>query len=235
MPWASLRLQRACAYAEGNRSNMNCTACAEWWHPANVYGATEEAAARQLLRHRPHWRSGAQRPTLAWFTCATKPEVNGSDAWRLEYLQHIRVAVASALLNARSLAPHVIYLHSTHQPYVDDEFTSFLRAVGAFLFSKMRGPGKSSGTGFPPREPSVGSQTPDLALPGVRFWQLLSHDWRQPPGRLRPSRALSTPPLSQSGGLDGPKFSLSQPYALSTRHLPNRYIKYKIKKYQNNQ
>ena len=131
----SPRLQQLCASAE-NRTNMfhtppcNCTACAEWWQPANLYGASEEAAARHLL-HRV--QQGHHRPSLAWFICATKPEVNGSQAWRMEYLQHIRVAVASALLHAPTLAPHVIYMHTERQPYVEDDFTSFVRAVGGRL------------------------------------------------------------------------------------------------------
>ena len=43
---------------------------------------------------------------------------------------HARVAVLSALLNAPSLVPHVVYMHHAHQLFEADDLTRWLQALG---------------------------------------------------------------------------------------------------------
>ena len=111
-----------CAAAAGNHSPSSCGPCAKAWNLPAI--APPRAPVSWAALPLP-----SVRPRLAWFTCVTKPSAADSTGW--DNLAHLRAAVVSARLNAPSLAPHVVYLHSPDQPLEDDGFSRWLRAAGA--------------------------------------------------------------------------------------------------------
>ena len=91
VPWA-------CAQANGSVSD--CAAC-EWWPLLEPL----PAAARPLP-------PPTAAPDTAWFMCLTEPTGSTSSA----HLDFARSAIVSARLNAPSLAPHVVFLHTPGAP-----------------------------------------------------------------------------------------------------------------------
>ena len=91
LPWA-------CAQANGSVSD--CAAC-EWWPLPEPL----PAAARPLP-------PPIAAPDTAWFMCLTEPTGSTSSA----HLDFARAAIVSARLNAPSLAPHVVFLHTPSAP-----------------------------------------------------------------------------------------------------------------------
>lgn len=123
------------------RAWLNCEQCAAEWQPPDLQRelkhatSSEPAAALQETLARLRARQTAEpRKKLAWFICLTKPhEANHSHLTRRlqrEMSNHARVAVLSALLNAPSLVPHVVYMHHAHQRFEADDLTRWLQALG---------------------------------------------------------------------------------------------------------
>jgi hypothetical protein len=126
-----------CAAAAANRSEMNCKQCIRGDKLAAI--APDSPPLHLSL-------GSSARQSLAWFTTATKPEVdprpsaarnknNDGTSYRAALanrtLDSLRVAIVSARLHAPSLAPFVMYLHTDDQPLEHDDFSRWLMRAGA--------------------------------------------------------------------------------------------------------
>ena len=138
-------VQDLCAASSpGLRRWLSCDLCSAWRPPdltRALNGAHSVAALRELLATR-------QPPPrrLPWFICLTKPH-NASSAQSSQHregtrrgqrdmVQHARSAVLSALLNAPSLVPHVVYMHHAGQSFEPaDELEEWLRLLGVRTIS----------------------------------------------------------------------------------------------------
>ena len=83
-----------CARAAANRSVSRCKPC-EWFQLDELHRQKEPSPVPSCI-------PGTAK--LAWFVCLTP----GTDELALGHLEYAQVAIMSALINAPSLAPHVI-------------------------------------------------------------------------------------------------------------------------------
>ena len=139
-------VQDLCAASSpGLRRWLSCEQCSAWRPPdltRALNGAHSAAALRELLATR-------QPPPrrMPWFICLTKPHNASSSAQssrhqegtrrgQRDMVQHARSAVLSALLNAPSLVPHVVYMHHAGQSFEPaDELQEWLRLLGVRTIS----------------------------------------------------------------------------------------------------
>lgn len=72
-------------------------------------------------------RNPKPSPTTAWFMCLHKP----SSPREIAFFDYVKVAIMSARINAPSLAPYVLYMHSPDEPFdsEDDNITSWLKTM----------------------------------------------------------------------------------------------------------
>lgn len=115
----------ACNLAAANKSRASCSECT-WWQQPDL---TQRAHLRRQLQ-RPRKSITPEPPTTAWFMCLHKP----SSSREIAFFDYVRVAIMSARLNAPSLAPYVLYMHSPDEAYAhdteDDGITGWLRSMG---------------------------------------------------------------------------------------------------------
>ena len=111
-----------CERAAANQSKANCSTCTFWQQP-------------DLTRARPLKQQHRQPPgsSTAWFMCLHKP----TTASEIAFMDYVRVAITSARLNAPSLAPYVLYMHSEGEAFdpVDDNTTGWLKAMGVHVYN----------------------------------------------------------------------------------------------------
>ena len=104
---------RMCELAEAAQSVVNCASCTWWTRPSSYHQATLD-----------HPKS---KPTTAWFMCVNRPYSNRTAA----FAGLVQAAVMSAKVNAPSLAPFVLYMHSDGQQFGEDDALSlWLKAQG---------------------------------------------------------------------------------------------------------
>ena len=69
-------------------------------------------------------------PKTAWFMCLHKPNSSKEEA----FMDYVRVAITSARLNAPSLAPYVLYMHSANDEFANEHETTgiigWLKSMG---------------------------------------------------------------------------------------------------------
>ena len=112
--------QWACDQAAAARSVAQCEKCTFWQPPS-------------LVPQHPHEvRAARPRPTTAWFMCVNRPQSTQLlFARHSTFIQLVQVAIRSAIFNAPSLAPYVLYMHSEGQRFDEpDELSTWLRAQG---------------------------------------------------------------------------------------------------------
>jgi hypothetical protein len=118
----------ACAAAAAHNSTTRCGRCQRAWALPDL------APARAPRTWQAALKGGGRGerlvlPTLAWFTCVTKP--SEEDATSRSNIVSLQAAIVSARINAPSLAPHVLYMHKPLQPLRHDRYSTWLRAAGA--------------------------------------------------------------------------------------------------------
>ena len=154
--------QWACEQAARERSPATCDACTFWQPPALV-APTDEQRARLHATTRT-------RPTTAWFMCVNRPQNTQLKARHSKFIQLVQVAVASAKLNAPSLAPYILYMHSDGQNYDEPDYlSSWLKALGVRVINTR--------LSFADEIPRVRWRMKTLT--GARHVQQLQHDAAQ--------------------------------------------------------
>ena len=114
----------ACDMAAAQKSHAKCDKCT-WWQPPELVRSSE-----QLARADGSVEPTTKRPSTAWFMCVNRPQET-LRARHSKFIQLVQVAVASAKLHAPSLAPFVLYMHSSEQSFDDsDELSRWLTGQG---------------------------------------------------------------------------------------------------------
>ena len=108
-----------CDRAAANRSRANCSTCT-WWRQPDL---TRKADMQHGHNH---------QPTTAWFMCLHKP----ASEKEVSFFDYVKAAIMSARINAPSLAPHVLYMHSEDESFAnDDNITVWLKAMGVHVMN----------------------------------------------------------------------------------------------------
>ena len=120
----------ACNRAEANQARANCSLCTWWQQPDLTTRAHLRRPLHQRRRARQPGAAAPPAPTTAWFMCLHKP----NSSREIAFFDYVRVAITSARLNAPSLAPYVLYMHSPEEAFAadheDDGITGWLRSMG---------------------------------------------------------------------------------------------------------
>lgn len=127
---------------------LGCKEC-KWWSPPPLIGNATTASdlvrqSRQRQRSLPRKSSRTENelPRLAWFVCVTQPKDGASNrssdlasnrssslSFPERNVEGVKVAILSALAQAPSLVPHVVYLLSENQQFRQDSFTRWLSVL----------------------------------------------------------------------------------------------------------
>ena len=126
---------------------LRCDLCQ--WQPPDLlqalspFASMSPSEALKAALSQQRTKQSSLMPKLSWFICLTNPSkpqaanqslargkraVTGKRQQAM--LAHAKAAVLSALLNAPSLVPHVVYMHHAQQTLEHDEFTNWLQSLG---------------------------------------------------------------------------------------------------------
>jgi len=141
-----------CSGSHGLRDWLKCEQCEREWTPPDLLralsakeGSAKEGSARRgaammqtLLDRRRRHAERASTPKMSWFICLSKPhevvqasrKQNFTKRRQVDMVDYAKAAVLSALLNAPSLVPYVVYMHHPKQELQDDQLMEWLQRRG---------------------------------------------------------------------------------------------------------